>query len=82
MGSPYEYRVLWDGVSTIVDEIAEQLPPDASPPSAIVCSVGGGSLLAGILLGCEKHSWENSQFHSRFKAMMTKCCIPQLVLSL
>ena len=70
MGSAYEYRVLWDGVSTIVDEIAEQLPPNASPPSAILCSVGGGSLLGGILLGCEKHRWEHSQFRSRFKGMM------------
>ncbi|KAF8326357.1 tryptophan synthase beta subunit-like PLP-dependent enzyme [Cantharellus anzutake] len=61
MGSPYEYPVLWEGVSTMVDEIAEQLPSDASPPAAILCSVGGGSLLGGMLLGCNRHGWENTR---------------------
>jgi len=59
MLSPFDHPTLWQGSSAIIDEIAEQLPHNA-PPDAIVCSVGGGSLLGGIMLGCDRHDWNSS----------------------
>lgn len=60
MMSPYNHPTLWEGSATIMDEIAEQLPEDASPPDAIICNVGGGSLCAGLLIGCDKYKWDKS----------------------
>jgi L-serine/L-threonine ammonia-lyase len=33
-------------------------------PDAIVCSVGGGGLLAGVMRGCELEDWGNGQYGS------------------
>lgn len=49
---PFDYPEIWEGHSTIVDEILEQ---STEPPAAIVVSVGGGGLLCGILSGLHKH---------------------------
>jgi len=51
--SPYDDPLLWTGHSTLVDEIVQDLP---EAPGAIVVSVGGGGLLAGVLEGCQRHS--------------------------
>ncbi|KAI9034163.1 threonine dehydratase [Hyaloraphidium curvatum] len=48
---PFEGADLWEGHSSLVLELADDLP---APPTAIVCSVGGGGLLAGILLGLSR----------------------------
>jgi L-serine/L-threonine ammonia-lyase len=45
--SPYDNPLLWTGHSTIVDEIVE----DLDSVGAVVVSVGGGGLLAGVLEG-------------------------------
>ena len=61
---PFDHRDIWRGAGTMVDEIVKQLPPrhygktdtDCSfPADAIVCSVGGGGLLNGIVEGVERH---------------------------
>lgn len=57
---PYDHPTLWEGASSIVDEILEQLPKAATPPHAIIGSVGGGSLLGGLLTGCDRHHWNQS----------------------
>lgn len=49
---PFDHPDIWEGHSTIVDEILEQ---SMEPPAAIVVSVGGGGLLCGILSGLLKH---------------------------
>lgn len=49
---PFDHPDIWEGHSTIVDEILEQ---SMEPPAAIVVSVGGGGLLCGILRGLLKH---------------------------
>ncbi|MBT6538832.1 MAG: pyridoxal-phosphate dependent enzyme [Francisellaceae bacterium] len=54
--SPFDHPVIWQGHSTIVEEIADDL---AEEPSAIACSVGGGGLLCGIIQGCDKLNWNN-----------------------
>ena len=65
---PFDDERIWEGVSTIVDELAYQLPaPDGGdiaymssssplPVDGIVCSVGGGGLMNGIILGIERQS--------------------------
>lgn len=45
------------GNSTVVDELYQQLR--GSPPDAIVCSVGGGGLLNGVMMGLERYGWED-----------------------
>lgn len=48
----FDHPAIWDGHSTMVDEIVEQLPQF----DAIVASVGGGGLLAGVLVGLARHA--------------------------
>ncbi|SDB88630.1 pyridoxal-phosphate dependent enzyme [Acinetobacter boissieri] len=48
---PFDDPYLWEGISTIVDEIIN----DGVTPDAIVLSIGGGSLLSGIQHGLKKH---------------------------
>lgn len=52
----YDDAVVWDGHSSMITEIARQLP---QKPDAIFCSVGGGGLLGGVLVGCGKVSWDD-----------------------
>ena len=47
---PFDHADVWDGASTIVEELEEK-------PDAIICSVGGGGLFCGIQLGLEKRGW-------------------------
>lgn len=49
--SSFDHPKIWEGNATIVDEIVEE----GVRPDAIVVSVGGGGLLAGVLLGLERH---------------------------
>jgi L-serine/L-threonine ammonia-lyase len=67
---PFDAHDIWEGNSTVVDEIAQQLRDDfTSPlsfgsreqikPSAIVCSVGGGGLLCGIMRGLDRHNCQS-----------------------
>jgi L-serine/L-threonine ammonia-lyase len=47
----FDHPVLWEGHSTLVDEVLEVCPQ----MDAMVTSVGGGGLLAGILTGLIRH---------------------------
>ena len=40
----------------MVKEMKSQLH---HPPDAIFCSVGGGGLIGGILLGCQLVAWDD-----------------------
>lgn len=63
---PFDHEKIWEGVSTLVDELAYQLPPrkgdvqdteyagETLPVDGIVCSVGGGGLMNGIIMGIER----------------------------
>ena len=57
---PFDHPEVWNGNSTLITEVAEQLRHrgEAVPPDAMVCSVGGGGLLCGVLLGLKKHHWD------------------------
>jgi len=40
----------------MIDELKEQL--GGVTPDAIICSVGGGGLMNGVILGCQKAGWD------------------------
>jgi len=50
---PYEDPLLWEGHSSIVDELAGA----GVKPGAVIASVGGGGLLNGIFVGLRRHGW-------------------------
>lgn len=64
---PFDNEPIWTGNSTIIDELAAQLPPPETdsekknfsskpvPMDAIVCSVGGGGLLNGLVMGLQRY---------------------------
>ncbi|PGH30548.1 hypothetical protein GX50_06681 [[Emmonsia] crescens] len=57
---PFDHEAAWEGVSSLVEELAVQMPPEEGeggrpfPVDGIVCSVGGGGLMNGIMLGIER----------------------------
>ncbi|GIC91139.1 putative L-serine dehydratase [Aspergillus udagawae] len=65
---PFDNEPIWEGNSTIIDELAAQLPPvttreeaiayngRALPLDAVICSVGGGGLLNGLIMGLERRT--------------------------
>jgi L-serine/L-threonine ammonia-lyase len=48
---PFDHPLLWEGHSTMVDEIVAQGPV----PDAVVVAVGGGGLLCGVAEGLARH---------------------------
>jgi L-serine/L-threonine ammonia-lyase len=53
--SPFDHPLIWEGHSTIVDEIAAQI----DKPDAIILSVGGGGLLCGVIEGLQRIGWKD-----------------------
>lgn len=53
---PFDHPYIWEGASTLVDEVAAQLP-GGGQPDAVVCSVGGGGLFCGVMRGFDRHGW-------------------------
>lgn len=62
---PYDHPLLWEGHSTLVDELVEGGREGGmeEAPAAIVASVGGGGLLCGIYEGLSRYEgragWED-----------------------
>ena len=53
---PFDQEEIWDGHSTMIDEIVEQLHDQAEvTPDVVVCSVGGGGLLCGVMKGLDRY---------------------------
>jgi len=49
---PYDHPDVWEGHSSLVDEVEAQMKEDGeSAPEFLVCSVGGGGLFNGIMEG-------------------------------
>ena len=51
---PFDHPHVWDGASTIIPELRDQMD---EPIDAIVCSVGGGGLFNGLMQGIESFPW-------------------------
>ena len=52
---PFDHPHIWEGHGTLVDELEMQMR-DAGGYDAIVCSVGGGGLMIGIMDALAKHN--------------------------
>lgn len=52
---PFDDPLIWQGHSTMVDEIVRS----GVRPAVIVLSVGGGGLLSGVVLGLQRHGWND-----------------------
>lgn len=55
---PFDNDQIWEGHSSMVDEILQQLLEEKkslSDVKGIVCSVGGGGLYNGVISGLERH---------------------------
>lgn len=52
---PFEGEVLWAGHATLIAEAATQGPR----PDAVVCAVGGGGLMCGVLQGLTDLGWHD-----------------------
>jgi L-serine/L-threonine ammonia-lyase len=50
---PFDDPLIWQGHSTMVDEIVRS----GVRPAVIVLSVGGGGLLSGVVQGLHRHGW-------------------------
>ncbi|ORX47456.1 tryptophan synthase beta subunit-like PLP-dependent enzyme [Hesseltinella vesiculosa] len=51
-----DHEHIWQGYSSIIFELKTQLL--GHPPAAIVCPVGGGGLLNGIIMGLQEVGWK------------------------
>lgn len=54
---PFDLLEIWEGHATIVDELKEQC---TEQPDLIICSVGGGGLVNGIVAGCKRNGWNKT----------------------
>ncbi|KAF9359018.1 hypothetical protein BGX26_000345 [Mortierella sp. AD094] len=52
---PFDHFDVWEGNSSMIPEIKAQL--GGVVPDAIICCVGGGGLMNGIILGCQEAGW-------------------------
>lgn len=57
---PFDHPDIWAGTSSMVDELAAQLPAllpgTGGVPDAIVCNCGGGGLMSGVMEGVERQA--------------------------
>lgn len=52
---PFDHQDVWDGNATLVDELSTQMSESFEEQiDAIICNVGGGGLMCGIMQGVQK----------------------------
>ncbi|MEK0362432.1 pyridoxal-phosphate dependent enzyme [Pseudomonas sp. CBC3] len=52
---PFDHPLLWEGHASMIDELTKQ----CAKPDVIICSVGGGGLLAGVGEGSLRAGWDD-----------------------
>jgi L-serine/L-threonine ammonia-lyase len=52
---PFDDPIIWDGHSTIIQEVAEL----GIRPDVIIAAVGGGGLACGLVEGMKKQAWDD-----------------------
>ncbi|KAI5461160.1 serine family amino acid catabolism protein [Mariannaea sp. PMI_226] len=55
---PFDHPLVWDGAATIIDELRDQVDV---PIDGIVCCVGGGGLVNGLMQGVESLPWSDGK---------------------
>ena len=55
--NPFDHPKIWTGHASMITELKADLKD--VKPSLVVCSVGGGGLLAGILEGLSNENWDD-----------------------
>ena len=50
---PFDHEKIWEGGSTMIDEIHEQMG-DCGKPDAVILSIGGGGLFLGAMCGLDR----------------------------
>ena len=55
--NPFDHPLIWEGHGSVIDELKTDL--NGTKPSLIICSVGGGGLLLGILNGLKRNGWND-----------------------
>ncbi|CAK8680276.1 unnamed protein product [Clavelina lepadiformis] len=50
--SPFNHPDIWEGHASLIDEIDEK-------PDLVICSVGGGGLLCGMVQGLKRRGWND-----------------------
>ncbi|XP_074061935.1 serine dehydratase-like [Macrotis lagotis] len=53
---PFDHPLIWKGHGSIIHELKDSL---GTPPGAIILSVGGGGLLAGVVSGMKEVGWQD-----------------------
>jgi len=53
---PFDHPDIWDGNATLIDEAVEQSREQHTPFDAVICAVGGGGLLCGVLEGLHRNA--------------------------
>ncbi len=53
---PFDDPLLWAGHASLIDEVAQA----GLRPDLMVCSVGGGGLLQGMLTGLDRQGWQDT----------------------
>jgi L-serine/L-threonine ammonia-lyase len=59
---PFDHPIIWEGHSTIISELADQLPAREDrdvtqfPADVMICSVGGGGLFNGLIYGLSAYN--------------------------
>ncbi|KUI71096.1 L-serine dehydratase [Cytospora mali] len=61
---PFDHKTIWAGVETLVDELRAQMSGGLlhKQIDGIVCNVGGGSLMCGIMQGLQKIQREDPAY--------------------
>jgi L-serine/L-threonine ammonia-lyase len=52
---PFDHPDIWDGNATLIDEVLVQNGARPTPFDVVICAVGGGGLMCGVLQGLHRN---------------------------
>lgn len=59
---PFDHDSVWQGNSTMIAELQQQFEEKGEDrPDALICSVGGGGLFTGVMMGLDRAGWHNTR---------------------
>lgn len=57
---PFDHPDIWEGNASVITEIYDDVQQGKCPkPEIVICSVGGGGLLCGVVQGLKKCGWND-----------------------